>query len=103
MKPFVSDGCSGWFDGFWVNCCYAHDEDYYKGGTKEERKLSDQRLRFCVYKIVSSRYGKPVGYVWSSLMYYGVRIFGAPWWPWMNARWGFKRTYKRGNLGYEEG
>ena len=100
LKSYKSDGCTGWFDGFWVDCCEDHDKDYWKGGTKKERKLSDKRLRKCVHDRVYLKYNGLAAFVWSNMMYIGVRILGAPWLPLMNARWGFGRPYTWGNLGY---
>lgn len=102
MRPFKSDGCTLWFDGFWVDCCYDHDQDYYHGGSKEDRKKSDQKLRQCVYdKVIKKGYSKLSAAALSWSMYIGVRIGGMPWLPLLNARWGYKREYKLGNLGYE--
>jgi hypothetical protein len=75
-----SDGCSWWFDGCWRECCEIHDYEYCKGGTKEERKLSDKRLRDCV----ASKGHKVVAYI----MYIGVRVFGMSFLP-TSFRWGF--------------
>ena len=43
LRPFVSDGFSVFPDGairqstLWLKCCIAHDLDYWKGGSYEER------------------------------------------------------------------
>ncbi|MFN0139320.1 MAG: hypothetical protein ACKVQW_04440 [Pyrinomonadaceae bacterium] len=68
---FVGDGCTFFPDGDYADCCRAHDRDYYRGGTKAERKASDKRLRQCVR-------GKGHKYI-SKLMYLGVRISGGSW------------------------
>ena len=77
---WVGDHCSLFPDGDYADCCDAHDRDYYRGGTKEERKASDKRLRDCVR-------AKGHKYL-SRLMYIGVRIGGMAWLP-TPFRWGF--------------
>lgn len=77
---FKGDGCSLWPDGDYGDCCLAHDRDYYRGGTKAERKASDKRLRDCVR-------AKGHKYI-SRMMYIGVRIGGVSWLP-TPFRWGF--------------
>ena len=80
LKPFKTDGCSMFPDGMWRECCVEHDKAYWRGGTKEQRKEVDKKLYQCV---------KAKGYpIIAKLMYYGVRIGGAPYFPtpW---RWGF--------------
>jgi len=80
LKPFKTDGCSMFPDHKWRDCCVTHDKAYWKGGTKEQRKVADKKLYKCVkskgYKIVAV------------LMYIGVRIGGVSYLPtpW---RWGF--------------
>lgn len=68
---FVGDGCTFFPDGDYADCCLAHDRDYYRGGTKAERKASDKRLQQCIR-------GKGHKYV-SKLMYLGVRLGGGAW------------------------
>lgn len=68
---FVGDGCTFFPDGDYADCCLAHDRDYYRGGTKAERKASDKRLQQCIR-------GKGHKYI-SKLMYLGVRIGGGAW------------------------
>ncbi len=82
---WVSDGCSLFPDGDYRDCCVAHDRDYYRGGTKAERKASDKRLRACVR-------AKGHKYL-SRWMYWGVRIGGVPWLP-TPFRWGFGQKKK---------
>jgi len=77
---WIGDGCSLWPDGDYRECCEAHDRDYFRGGTKSERKASDKRLRQCVR-------AKGHKYI-SKFMYYGVRIGGVSWLP-TPFRWGF--------------
>jgi hypothetical protein len=68
---FVGDGCTFFPDGDYADCCLAHDRDYYRGGTRAERKASDKRLQQCVRS-------KGHKYI-SKLMYLGVRISGGAW------------------------
>ena len=111
------DGCTGFPDGYWADCCAEHDLFYEQGGSWKERQASDRRLRNCVFLKITRRNrgyflkqidddGSIFMYVlftlikaWllSRLMYHGVRIMGSPWclplylWPrWRKrARWGF--------------
>ena len=83
---FVRDGCSLFPDGDYADCCQAHDRDYYRGGTKAERKASDKRLEQCV---------RAKGHKFlSKMIYLGVRIGGVPWLP-TSFRWGFGRDLKK--------
>lgn len=83
---FKSDGCSLWPDCDYRVCCEAHDRDYYRGGTDQERKASDKRLRDCVR-------AKGHKYI-SRLMYIGVRIGGVSWLP-TPFRWGFGQRKRK--------
>lgn len=96
MRPFYSDGCSLFPDGkigerrLWCDCCFAHDIAYWRGGTREDRELADRALRQCVFQ----RTGDPR---LAALMYDGVRLGGAPWFPnwyrWAYG-WPYGRTYE---------
>lgn len=84
-KPFSSDGCSMFPDkdvfSDWLPCCVAHDQAYWNGGDAAARKKADRELRECLTKM-----NRPVtGFI----MYWGVRLFGAPHWP-TPYRWGYK-------------
>ncbi|MBU0731207.1 MAG: hypothetical protein KKA70_15860 [Proteobacteria bacterium] len=79
-RVFVSDGCSLWPDGDWGECCFSHDEVYWKGGSSELRAIADIQLRNCIA-------GKDYP-VMAWFMYFGVRLFGHPWLP-TSFRWGF--------------
>ena len=83
---FNSDGCSGWPDGDYRECCEAHDLDYYFGGTPADRKASDKRL----YKCVRDK-GHKVNAV---LMLIGVRVGAVRWLP-TPFRWGFGRKSRK--------
>lgn len=86
---FIGDGCTLFPDGDYADCCLAHDRDYYRGGTKAERKASDKRLRQCIRN-------KGHKYI-STFMYFGVRLGGG---AWLRApfSWGFgQRSHKKKN------
>jgi hypothetical protein len=95
--PFTTDGCSGGMtalwrlfagrDPPWNGCCVDHDKLYWPGGTAEERRNADARLRACV-----TGQGYPT---WAWLMWAAVRIGGHPLlpFPW---RWGYGWKYPRG-------
>ena len=93
LKPFKSDGCSAFPDGtpkqqdLWLKCCYAHDLDYWMGGSYGQRKASDQRLAQCVAQV-----GQPAI---AKAMLAGVRVGGSPFWP-TSFRWGYGWPYFRG-------
>jgi hypothetical protein len=91
LRDFTTDGCSlfpdSGSDACWADCCVDHDRAYWRGGTAEERRQADARLRECVKRV-----GKPT---LASLMYRGVRLGGMPLWPtWF--RWGYGWGYGRG-------
>ena len=85
---FVGDGCTWFPDGDYADCCLAHDRDYYRGGTDEERKASDKRLALCVRS-------KGHKYL-SRLMFLGVRVGGV---GWLHApfSWGFGQRKRETN------
>jgi hypothetical protein len=86
LSPFKSDGCSCFPDGtlkqpdLWKRHCIEHDYAYWKGGTREERKAADMKLRDGI-----RAEGKPLV---AEIAYAGVRIGGTPWLP-TQWRWGF--------------
>jgi hypothetical protein len=96
IRSFYSDGCSLFPNGdlgdrqLWCDCCFAHDIAYWMGGTSEDRKAADQALRSCVLQ----RTGSPR---LAAVMYDGVRLGGAPWFPnwyrWAYG-WPYGRTYE---------
>ena len=81
---FTSDGCSGFPNGDWLECCVRHDLPYWMGGTREERANADLALKRCV-----SDKGHPVV---AAIMHFGVRI-GGIWWLPTPFRWGFGWDY----------
>lgn len=92
LKPFTSDGCSSFPDGtfehnkLWLSCCQKHDFDYWKGGTYQQRLVSDQALKMCVANV-----GEPEI---ALLMLAGVRVGGTPYLP-TKFRWGYGWSYPR--------
>ncbi len=96
LQPFTSDGCSLFPDASlisendWCSCCFEHDLQYWRGGTREERELADKTLRDCVL-------GKTGNQVLATTMYHGVRAGGSPyffsWYRW-GYGWNFERKYQ---------
>ncbi len=98
--PFQSDGCSLFPDGHWGGCCVEHDRAYHKGGTAADRAAADETMRRCVLlKVFDMRRGRRLrwesAFAFSLLMWFGVRIFGHPYWP-TPFRWGYGWKYPRG-------
>lgn len=86
-NSFTTDGCSLWLNSFFGNdftdICVAHDMEYWKGGSKEDRKNSDRLFRESINEKV---------FIMGDIMYFAVRVFGhpvvpAPW------RWGYGFEY----------
>jgi hypothetical protein len=84
--PFRSDGCSCWPDHDWVECCVEHDLVYWMGGTAEERRQADLKMKQCV-----AEKGFPTI---AEIMYIGVRLGGVYWLP-TPFRWGFGWPYPK--------
>ena len=83
-RIFQSDGCSVFWDGNWVDCCVAHDVQYWCGGPYLDRLAADLRLGVCV-----ASNGYPViGQVIGILMPPVIQLAGMSVWPtWY--RWGY--------------
>lgn len=95
LKDFTSDGCSLFPDGTigdrgkWCECCLLHDIAYWRGGTEDERRRSDEDLRTCVLDRTEDK-------ALAETMYLGVRAGGHPVFPtWY--RWAYGWTYGRGH------
>lgn len=92
LRPFVTDGCSfwpdGWPDGSWAECCVTHDIAYWCGGSRKARRAADNALHDCVV----ARFDDWRGPVLGTFMEAGVWIAGVPWLPtyW---RWGYGHAY----------
>ncbi len=80
---YVSDGCSRFPDGDYIDCCYEHDKSYFVGGSWKTRWRADKKL----YKCVAAKEGFKHKLI-APVMWSGVRIFGAPFLP-TPFRWGF--------------
>lgn len=87
---FTTDGCSRFPDDGWAGCCVVHDIAYWCGGSEDDREAADRWFRGCLD-------GKT--HLLSGLMYWGVRLGGAAFWPapW---RWGY--GWEDWPRGYEE-
>jgi len=83
-QAFITDGCSAFPDGDWVDCCVEHDIPYWCGGSSEQRVAADEAFRQCVAAKKSGWFGQ--------LMEWGVRVGGHPWVP-AGWRWGYGRAY----------
>jgi hypothetical protein len=96
LRPFSSDGCSLFPDSslmtkeVWCSCCFSHDLDYWRGGTRVEREVADSRLKDCVFEKTGNK-------ALAMLMYEGVRVGGSPyfynWYRW-GYGWSFDRKYQ---------
>jgi len=92
LQPFVSDGCSAFPDGtlsqnaLWLSCCRQHDQDYWQGGTYQQRLASDKTLESCVASVGEPEIAK--------LMLLGVRVGGTPYLL-TQFRWGYGWPYPR--------
>lgn len=94
LKPFKSDGCSGWFSPTWKlvtgrlppweGLCIEHDRSYWRGGTSKGRLESDEALRQGIIAM-----GHPI---WAETIFRSVRAGGHPWLP-TKWRWGFGSPY----------
>ena len=84
-------------------CCVDHDEAYWYGGTKIQRKRADLVLMRCVARYGKTAVGKLAYWILSRIMYVGVRIGGSPkiGVPW---RWEYGTKYTASRLfgGYEK-
>lgn len=86
--PFVHDGCTLFPDKLpgldLAHACYEHDIAYWHGGSSEERKLADTRL-----KEAAAAQGM-FGQIMQLPVYIGVHLFGDTFLTRMfNAHWGF--------------
>jgi hypothetical protein len=88
QKPFTTDKCTLIPEGTWEQCCVEHDDDYWMGGSSNERKVVDRKFRACVQ-------GSSNNKILPLLMYSVVRISGTPFirTPW---RWGYGWEFGRG-------
>lgn len=86
LKPFLTDGCTGYAEGtradpnLWRHCCVEHDLYFWAGGSKEERKQTDLRLKSCVEKTGEIQH--------AHLIYLGVTLGGASPIQFKTKQWG---------------
>ena len=84
-------------------CCVDHDEAYWYGGTRRQRKDADLLLMRCVAGYGKTGLGHLAYWILSRVMYIGVRLGGSPKikFPW---RWEFGTEYTADRLfgGYEK-
>ncbi len=95
VQPFRSDACSFWPEGtkkdsdLWLSCCVVHDLAYWKGGTRKEKKMADEKLQLCV----EEKYGSGTAQV----MRWGVETGGRPIFD-TDFKWAYGWNYQRGYL-----
>ncbi len=69
------DYCTGFFEGWWADCCQAHDANYL---AQIGKLLADEKLYQCVADSLNG--GSPVAIgastVVAAIMFAGVRVFG---------------------------
>lgn len=74
VKPFVTDYCTLYVEGtraqpnLWRHCCVEHDLYFWAGGSLEDKKATDLRLKSCVEKTGATTQ--------AALIYAGVVIGG---------------------------
>ncbi len=98
-----SDGCSGGMSAIyqqltflhkkhgkelgWRQCCVIHDQAYYFGGSKSQKKEADAELSSCVTQVVGDKYlGKA--------MQVAVKLGGGPNLP-TSYRWGYGVDFRK--------
>lgn len=67
------DYCTLWFEGFWSDCCKAHDLAY---DMQIPRAIADADLTTCVALATNSPGAAWVGAIAAGVMFVGVRVFG---------------------------
>ena len=51
--PFTSNGCSGFREGKFFGCCFVHDFAFWSGGSRDDRRRADRRLRQCLIDVTN--------------------------------------------------
>ena len=70
----MKNQCTGFFDGWWAQCCAAHDEDYT---AQIGKLLADERLWECVtWAAGDNPLLVTVSGLVASVMFAGVGLFG---------------------------
>lgn len=62
-----------------ADCCEAHDEDYRRGGTDQERAESDARLEWCIRCRLLAAGARAAGLL-SRIYHRAVRLVGWAFW-----------------------
>lgn len=86
LAEFVTDGCTFFPDGNYLDCCVQHDKEYYAGGTSKERWRSDKKLFSCI-AAKPKFYNKLV----APIAWLGVRVGGVAWLK-ASFSWGFGKN-----------
>jgi hypothetical protein len=96
LQPFTSDGCSLFpdssliYENDWCSCCFEHDLQYWRGGSRAQREAADKQLGECVLLKTGNK-------ALSTMMYKGVQLGGSPyfyiWYRW-GYGWSFERKYQ---------
>ena len=86
LKPFTSNGCTGFADGTrenpkqWRHCCVLHDLAFWAGGCSLFRDQADAELKACVADTGAK--------LAALVMYLGVRLGAHSPFKIKNERWG---------------
>lgn len=86
LAEFITDGCTGFPDGNYLDCCVQHDREYYAGGSWKARWRSDKKLFSCI-AAKPKLYNKLI----APIAWLGVRIGGVSWLK-ASFSWGFSRN-----------
>ena len=88
-----SDGCTLIPDGHIRDCCLRHDQEYFVGGTRKERRESDKRLFTCITKKTGFVHKLVAPFIWLGVRIGGVPFISTPF------RWGFGLPKKPKKIG----
>ena len=80
---FKGDGCTGFPDGDWGDCCFEHDKAYFRGGTAKERRAADKKLYQCIKAKKGLHHAIIAPMMWMGVRVGGVEFLRAPF------SWGF--------------
>ena len=81
-KPFKTDGCSVVGDLDQRACCIRHDWAYWKGGSRKDRRDTDNGFFWCIWK--TSRFP-----ILAPIRWFGVRIGGKKFWGIEGVSWNY--------------
>ena len=65
--------CTRWFEGWWADCCMAHDVDY---AAQVGQAVADSGLFQCVAGSAPTPALAVISGAVAAVMYTGVRVFG---------------------------